>query len=521
MSDHTYHGVTITLAGSQTAGSYVTGEPYIILSGATSLTAIDNPSFQGYGTCSVIGGSMKNPSGIGGQGFTNQYVTDSPGSHVNYYDSTKNVGVNLPISVSPGDMLLVSIARNDTGSKVGIHKIVCFSFVAAAPPERSFRPGFYGTDRSLAFTEFDIKKDTLKSIARTGLTAVPSVSYMSDINRFPALPWFTWGGGWDSTVIMPQVNCANKNDENTSQGSSYRFSMAAMWLNLDFTYEQKRTLLLKIIQNGIDLASFFAAGGTMHGGGSHQTGYKMPLFFAAVLLDNAQMLGYSRDPDISVEGARSTWRINASDVGRTADNGYSFLESEVGTYWWGMNHIGSPNLDYPPNSPSRYPYYTELAKIFPSLVVARLWGKTSDFGWGINYHYMLEYIARHGYSIVDVPAGFFSSFWDAVWPTLPSLASETTPLPAPLRTSIIEPGQSLSLKPDPWGHPVRYTTNGDTPTSGSAAYTAPITGISASTTLKAKSFPADYQDPSATATIAVTVIANGTPAPPSNLQFVP
>jgi hypothetical protein len=288
-----------------------------------------------------------------------------------------------------------------------------------------------------------------------------------------------------------------------------------MWLNLDFTPEQKRTLLLKIVQNGIDLASFFAAGGTMHGGGSHQTGYKMPLFFAAVLLDHPQILGYSRDPNLTVEGARSTWRISANDVGRTAQNGYSFLESEVGTYWWGMNHVGEPHLDYPPNSPVRYPYYDQIARIFPTLVAARIMGRTSDFGWGINYHYMLEYIARHGHYIVGIAGTFFQSFWNAVWSSLPPLVEETSPTPEVLANAIIEPGQSLALKPDPWGHPIRYTTNGDTPTSGSPLAAGAIPGITSSMNVKVRSFPADGQDPSEVATIAVTVITNDTPAPPA------
>lgn len=528
MSAHSYYGVTITLAGTQTAGSYVTGEPYIVISGATSLTGISNPSNQDYGTCSVTGGSMLNPVPLGGQGFTNQYVTDYAPSHVHYYDASKNVGLSLPINVSPGDMLLVSVARNDPGSKVGTYSIVCFSFVSSAPAANAFRPGFYGTDRTPALTENDIHWGNLKSIPRAGMSGVLSVEYMSDTTRFPALPWFSWGPDWPSTVIMPQLNTANTNAENTAQFSSQRFGQAAVWLNLDWTQEQKRPLLLKILQNGIDIASYFAQGGNLLGSGSHQTGYKMPLFFAAVMFENAEMLAVSRESGNFVEGDLTTWRINSSDLSRyywypnESGTQYFFEEEDIGRYWWGIGHNGGPFnsvKDRPPSCPENDPYYPVYSHNFGSLIAARVMGRSHDWGWTPAFHWMEEYISTYGYGLLGTP---FQSFYDHVMLDLPPLVEETSPTPTPLNSTVLEPGQSFALTPDPWGHPVRYTTGSspaDPTSSTGTAYTAPITGISASTTLKAKSFPADYQDPSATATIAVTVITNGTPTPPTNLTI--
>lgn len=518
MSTHSYYGVSITLAGSQSAGSYVNGEPYILLSGATSLTVINNPSHQGFGECLAIGGSMLNPIPLGSQGFTNQYVGSNPLTHIHHYDAAKNVGLQLPINVSPGDMLLVSVARNDPGSKVGTHAIICFSFVSSAPPDGSFRPGFYGTNRTLAFNESQINYGVLKKTPRAGMTSAPSLSYMSDTTRFPALPWFSWGPGWESSVIMPQINTANTAFENTAQSSAGRFGEAALWLNLDYTDAEKRTCLIKILQNGIDLASYFAQGGNLWASGSHQTGYKMPLFFAAIIFNDAGMLAISRNPAFFVEGHLTTWRITSGDVGRSytyLGTQYYFESGDVGKYWWGIGHYYEPQKDRPPSCPVQDPYYPIYALIFGPLLAARVMGKTSDWGWGAAFHWMEQFIITYG-----SPGGFFQQFLDTVSPTLPALGTETSPSPKMITPPAMEPGQQAQLMADPWGHPIRFTTNGATPTAGSTLYTAPIS-LGATATIKARAFPTDGQDESTVASIPVTIITNGTPAPPTNLRFTP
>ena len=528
MSTHTYHGVTITLAGDTTMGSYVSGEPYIVIGGATNITAISNPPNQDFEPCTAAGGAMKNPIPGGTQGFCSHYVGTDSGVYIHAYDSAKNIQLTLPYSVSPGDSVTVSIMRDDETPlvpggdpprKVPVYKIVVFMFVAAAPPDGQFRPGFYGTDRSLSFNESDIQWHRLGNFPRASLTKCPSQAYMEDETRFPALPWHEWGNDWTASKVRPERNTANTNRENTAQFSAQRFGDAAMWINLDWTQAQKRKIVIRLIQNGIDMCSYHMAGGQMLASGSHQTGWKFPAFLAAVLLQDPDMLAIVRNPDNFVEGELTTFRISSSDLSRyytlnAVD--YYFLSEDVGEYWWGIQHASLPNKDRPPTIPEPEPYQTIYGLVLPSLLAARMMGAESDWGWGIAFRYMPKHLSIYG-----IGTGFFSEVYNLVNPGLSTIESVTVPTPTALRTAIIEPGQSFALKPDPWGHPVKYTTNGDTPTSGSTAYTAPITGISASTTIKAKSFPADYQDPSATATIAVTVISNGTPAPPTNLQFVP
>lgn len=96
MSVHSHQGVSITLAGTQTSGLYVSGQPYIVISGPTNLTAISNPPNQDYGACTADGGAMKNPIPMGTQGFCSHYVGTDSGVYVHAYEASKNIQLSLP-----------------------------------------------------------------------------------------------------------------------------------------------------------------------------------------------------------------------------------------------------------------------------------------------------------------------------------------------------------------------------------------------------------------------------------------
>lgn len=516
MSVHSHQGVSIILAGTQTSGLYVSGQPYIVISGPTNLTAISNPPNQDYGACTADGGAMKNPIPMGTQGFCSHYVGTDSGVYVHAYEASKNIQLSLPYSVSPGDSITVSIMRDDLPStKVPVYKIVVFMFVSEAPPAGSFRPGFYGTDRSLAFNESDIQWDRIANYPRAGLTTCPTQTYMEDEVRFPPLPWHEWGADWTATKVRPQYNTANTNAENTAQFSAQRFGDAAMWINLDWTQAQKRKIVIRLIQNGIDMCSYHMAGGQMLASGSHQTGWKFPAFLAAVLLQDPDMLAITRNHHNFVEGSLTTYRISLSDLSRyyTLDGtNYPFLYEDVGTYWWGIQHYSQSDKDRQPTIPTADPYQGIYGLIVPSLLAVRMMQAESDWGWGIAFRYMPRHL-----SIFGIGTGFFSEVYNLVNPTLPAIETVTVPLPATPQALVQEASFSATLS-NQWGHPMRYNTNGSTPTSSSTLYSAPFT-VASTTTVKTLCFPTDGQDAGSVATIAYTIISNGTPAPPTNVTL--
>ena len=513
-----YQGVRITLAGSHNVGRYVSGEPYIVLNSATTITEINNPPNQDYGVCTATGGAMKNPIPMETQGFCSLYTASvaTPGQPTSNekiyhaYDSSKDIQRSLPYTVNPGDSVTVSIMRKDTAFKVPVYKIVLFMFVDVAPPAGSFRPGFYGTDRSLAFNESDIQWTRLANYSRNSMDSakIRTQSYMEDDVRFPPLPWHEWSGEWTASLVRPQYNTANTNAENTAQFSAERFADAAMWINLDWTKAQKRKIVIRLIQNGIDMCSYHMAGGQMLASGSHQMGWKFPAFLAAVLLQDPAMLAITRNPDNFVEGRLTTWRINSSDVssGRYYTLGgtnYPFLSEDVGGYWWGIQHASLPNKDRPPTIPIAEPYQSMYGLVIPSLLAARMMKAESDWGWGIAFRYMPRHLSIYG-----TGDGFFNTVYNAVSSTLPAISSVTVPLPTGL--TVTTPEVSDLTLSNPWGHPMRYTRDGSTPTSSSLLYTGPL-AIRTSTSIKAISVPNDGQDAGGVATFAINIASETVP----------
>ena len=510
-----YQGVRITLAGSHNVGYYVSGEPYIVLNSATTITEINNPSNQDYGVCTASGGAMKNPIPMETQGFCSQYtafvaITGQPTSNEKLshaYDSSKDIQRSLPYTVNPGDSVTVSIMRNDTSSKVPVYKIVLFMFVAVTPPAGSFRPGFYGTDRSLAFNESDIQWSRLANYSRASMnsTNIRTQSYMEDDVRFPPLPWHEWSGKITGSLVRPQYNTANTNAQNTAEFSADRFADAAMWINLNWTQAEKRKIVIRLIQNGIDICSYHIAGGTMLASGSHQTGWKFPAFLAAVLLQDSQMLAITRNPNNFVEGNLTTWRITSSDIssthGQTINSVfYPFKTEDIGTYWWGIQHQSQPQEDFAPSSPSRDPNQSIYGLVIPALLAARMMKAESDWGWGIAFRYMLKHL-----SIFGTGTGFFNEVYSVVNSTLPALPEiSTVTVPPPTGLTVTSPDVSDLTLSNPWGHPMRYTLDGSTPTSFSYLYTLPL-AIRTSTTIKAVCVPADGQDIGGVATFAINL----------------
>lgn len=161
---------------------------------------------------------MVNPVPMGTQGFCSYLI---PSGHIHDYDASKDISDNLPYTINPGDSLSVAILRHDPAFKVPVYKIVVFMFVDIAPAAGAFRPGFYGTDRSIAFNESDLDWSVLQSLDKSAIPSCPTQATAEDINKLPALPWHEWGSDWTASLVRPQINTGNTNDENTAQFASH------------------------------------------------------------------------------------------------------------------------------------------------------------------------------------------------------------------------------------------------------------------------------------------------------------
>ena len=182
-----------------------------------------------------------------------------------------------------------------------------------APPDGGatvFRPPYFGTSKPLVSTD-DLQASLLPS-----LPATASAPTLSDVAASFAPVQLDHKFEWQSDFIHPV-------DSGPYYGAaiSTRNAEAALRLMLDDPPSDKTEALINYVQYGIDLYYIYLEGGTWPTNGGHGEGRKLPIAFAGVLLDRADMQNAVRDS-------------GPEDFG---ENGGVFYSSEAGRVLWGQS----------------------------------------------------------------------------------------------------------------------------------------------------------------------------------------
>lgn len=505
-----HYGVTVTLAGTHTTGLFANGEPWIAGS-SFSLTSISNPPYQSPSANARHGGAMLNPIPTGHQGYAQSLEGITP-PHVHAYDSALDVSLSLPLAIVAGDYLAVAITRNDAAinGKNTIYVMVGFTFLATAPAAGSLRPGPFGSGgRTVTRNVSGFNWSVLKNLSTAAVPNLPTKSYMEDVGRNPALPWWEWGPGWEASTIRPWLNVGTMGDGNSGQYYSYEFSRKALWLNCNLTQSDKEKVLIQFVQQGIDIASYIANGGNFFAGGSHQLGAKVALAVAAAVLNDSAMIAMVKGTHF-IEDI-TTFFVTETDVGRVVDNsaiGGSYISGDIGLAEWGILHDFSPQKD---DRHLNAGYRGMWSGVVGGVLAMRFMGLES-----MGELSMFAYTERYITGIVGL-AGFELEMYNAHYGNLGPLSPQATTFSP--NSNTLESGSYLSLVAAA-GLTIYYTTNGTTPTDSSTLYTAPLLQ-SASLTYKAIAYSAvSGQLPSPVATRSITVDTTGAPGPVSNFAAV-
>lgn len=274
------HGITWTFDQPYTAGRFANGDWWVV--GPVTILRISPPSVEVDGR--VQHGSMLNPVSAGPQGYD---------SHAEYsYSADANVAFEVspdqPLVLAPGSSLVSSITADEAGRWPQLDDAAVLTVLAAAPPEGSFRPPYSGPDKSVAFNADQLDYGLLDNLAPVAQTpALESVA--DDFQR----PWIDHFPDWSTQKMAPANNMPNYGREIATA-----VGRAALMLHLDFSDEEKETLLIRLVQLGIDNYGVVASGGlnAWAPNGGHDQGRKWPILFAGLMLD---------DPDMKAIGARS------------------------------------------------------------------------------------------------------------------------------------------------------------------------------------------------------------------------
>lgn len=334
-------------------GQFGNGDYWVV--GPVTITSISPASIDN-GTGRIINGSMLNPTPANGQaqGYDSEtYGYQATGTS---WDASLNVArpneqdmsPDNPLTIAAGNSLVSTISESDAGVRPQINTAAILTVLESAPAENSFRPCYTGSDKSILFNETDIDYSMLESVA----SLASSIALDSDFEDQFEKPWIDHVPLSVGRYIHPSENMPDY-----GQYISMLLSDAILILNQDYTDLEKRTLLIRILQIGIDMYGLVGEGMTWTNDGGHMLGRKLPILFAGYVLGDTSGMGAigayrKNDTDLIFQEDQQTWEVVAGDIGRTLadeDAGrYVRLEyvfDDIGMPEWGIRHYTYQNRD--------------------------------------------------------------------------------------------------------------------------------------------------------------------------------
>ncbi len=274
-------------------------------------------------------------------------------------------GKSNSIQVATHSSLISSITRKPVNGEWPrrplMDTMAILTVVEEIPVEGDFRPPYTGTNKSSQFN--------INNLDYTFLPAIEGVNENPDISTIEAYferPWIDFTKRWTYHDLAPLNNMP-------SYGRLYaaQTGMAALSLALDFTNEEKETLLIRYVQLGLDLYGAMKNGMEWHPAGGFFHGRKLPILFAGNVLGNQTILDDLRsfESKIPFQEDGSIFRVTQEHVDITNSSSWhpnetahergdveTYSASDIGMPEWGVQHnVGESKVVFSiPTADNRY-----------------------------------------------------------------------------------------------------------------------------------------------------------------------
>jgi hypothetical protein len=311
----TQAGITWTFSQQVRVGQFVNGDYYVV--GPVTITAISpNPTASPARNGSVL--NVPLDSGI--SGFDDRVSSSRFRANLRSYP---------PISMSPGDALVSSISVQTVGEATGMLRpeekslspVLSYSVLtclAAPVATDAFRPSYCDRGQKI-YRSYNLKSWMLHNLAK-----VPGTPNIQDFIDYFRQPWLD--------VCFFSFDAAVAYQPQYAREIGRAVGMTTMLLNLDFPEADKDKLLINFMQYGIDLWGIVRAGYSGWGAlGGHGTGRKLPIVFAGIMLDDAQMKNpYSVNSNLKFGQDMQTMYGNSWTGANVVFAGYSGSQASEG-----------------------------------------------------------------------------------------------------------------------------------------------------------------------------------------------
>lgn len=397
----TQFGITYTFAQPVRAGQFANGDWFVV--GPAPLADMQPPCATVNGR--VVNGAMINPDpSVRDHGYDSGLY--GPGNTA-LYRPTLNVALNLsasnPLVLQPNQSLVKIISNQNTALLPHIQTCSVLTCVAETPPVDSFRPPYAGPDHQVVYDVGMIDWNALGSLQPA--SGQPHIG--TEAAKFER-PWLDHCPGWVSRYMHPIDNMPDYGRDFTAL-----YAQGALLCNLNVSQAERRTLLIRLVQIGIDCWGNVENGCKWEGVGGHGSGRKFPILFAGALLHDQAMLAVGQNyrsyrlPNGSWSGHFGedcqTFYVaeTAPGVVNFGHGGYS--QAHVGLAEWGFSHVDWPNNDHEPWNFDSYRHCCTGNAWIGAILCTRVMGLVDEW----NHPPLFEYMDRFAQA---QPAG-----WTREW----------------------------------------------------------------------------------------------------------
>ena len=403
-------GITYQFAQPVRAGQFVNGDWFVV--GPVSLTDMSPACTTLNGR--VLHGAMVDPDpSVRDHGYDSELYGAGNSA---LYHPTLNVALGLsaatPLVLQPNHSLIKVVSNTVTTLVPQIRTCSVLTIVPEVPPADSFRPPYAGPDHTVRHDATMLDWSVLRALQpATGQPHIPTEA--ANFER----PWLDHCPGWVSRYMHPVENMPDYGRDFTAL-----YSQGALLCNLNVTQAERRQLLVRLVQIGIDFWGNVENGCRWEGNGGQGSGRKFPILFAGALLRDEEMLAVGLEYR-SYRNANGTWvghfgedcqtfyvaQTSATQI-NWGHGGYG--TEDLGLPEWGFSHVDWPNNDREPWDGNSYRRCCTANAWIGEVLCARIMGLRDEWNHQALFDYMDRYVQTepHGWTYAWLP--WCGAMWD-------------------------------------------------------------------------------------------------------------
>lgn len=337
------HGITWRFQGEHVIGAFANGDPWVV--GPVRIVAISPASVLRDGR--VMHGSMIDPDP---SSMLHGYDTALFGdANRERYRAERNVAFGVtperPLVLGVEHSLVSVVSRADPEQMPNLQAAAVLTCVREVPAPDAFRPPYVRGDKTIRHRAVDLDFTMLQR-CKPVLDAPPIDVVARGFERL----WLDHFPEWPVRYSHPLENMPDYGRDMAALVGS-----GALALQLDVANDQKRELLIRLVQMGIDLHAALRGGGRWQGIGGHGSGRKLPILLAGRALNDAKMLAIGADfPSLPRQGDQGgaffaedgqTFYVRETSPGVWNHGHGGYGREHDGLPEWGFSHCDNPEAD--------------------------------------------------------------------------------------------------------------------------------------------------------------------------------